>query len=91
MKRFLSMMALVLFASCRQGVRGADRRELRLVPGGTYDSSIPTPASFLGYEIGYDFTPHHRLKAYLEAVAAASDRVSLGSYGPPMRVGTSCS
>ena len=50
-------------------------------PGGTYDSSIPTPAAFLGYEIGDDYTYHDKLQAYLEAVAEASDRVSVASYG----------
>ncbi|MCJ7629488.1 MAG: hypothetical protein MUO50_14025 [Longimicrobiales bacterium] len=80
MNRVLSMMALfVCLLPTGAGAQTAGK--LEWFPGGTYDSSIPTPASFLGYEIGFDFTPHHRLKAYLEAVAAASDRVSLGSYG----------
>jgi hypothetical protein len=80
MKRSLSMMALVL-CLLPLGVGAQTSGSFNWFPGGTYDSSIPTPASFLGYEIGNDFTPHHRLKAYMEAVAAASDRVSLGSYG----------
>ncbi|RLC55153.1 MAG: zinc carboxypeptidase, partial [Chloroflexi bacterium] len=80
MKRILSTMALSL-CLLPAGVEAQTAGSFDWFPGGTYDSSIPTPASFLGYAIGYDFTPHHRLKAYLEAVAAASDRVSLGSYG----------
>jgi hypothetical protein len=50
-------------------------------PQGTYEAAIPTPASFLGYQIGERFTFHSRMKAYLEAVAAASDRVTIRSYG----------
>jgi hypothetical protein len=80
MKRILSTMALFLCLS-PAGVEAQAARSFDWFPGGTYDSAIPTPASFLGYEIGYGFTPHHQLKAYFEAVAAASDRVSLGSYG----------
>jgi hypothetical protein len=49
--------------------------------GGTYDPAVPTPRSVLGYEIGERFTPHHRIVAYLEAVAAASPRVSLQRIG----------
>jgi len=80
MKRILSTTALFL-CLLPGGVEAQAAGSFDWFPGGTYDTSIPTPASFLGYKIGYDFTPHHRLKAYLAAVAAASDRVSLGSYG----------
>lgn len=50
-------------------------------PGGTYNDAIPTPESVLGYKIGQRHTPHHLLEKYLEAVAAASDRVQLVRYG----------
>jgi hypothetical protein len=42
---------------------------------------LPSPDAFLGYALGDRFTPHHRIVAYFEAVAAASDRVQLMSYG----------
>ncbi|HEX6308708.1 MAG TPA: M14 family zinc carboxypeptidase [Longimicrobiales bacterium] len=48
-----------------------------LVAGGPYDSSVPTPASVLGYEVGDRFTPHHLLMRYLERLAATSARVRL--------------
>jgi len=80
MRRILFTMALALFL-LPAGAHGQTAATFDWFPGGSYDSSIPTPASFLGYRIGDDFTPHHRLQAYFEAVAAASDRVSLGSYG----------
>jgi hypothetical protein len=44
---------------------------------GPYDASIPTPASVLGYDLGERFTPHHMILRYAEAVARASDRVTL--------------
>jgi len=45
------------------------------------DPSIPQPEAFLGYPLGTRFTPHHRLVAYLEAVAEASPRVEIRRYG----------
>jgi len=80
MKRIWFISAL-LFLFLPAGASGQATGEFGWFPGGTYDPSVPTPASFLGYTIGDDITPHHRLQAYVEAVAAASDRVEVGSYG----------
>lgn len=45
-------------------------------------AQVPTtPDAFLGYTLGERFTPHHRIVAYFEQVAAQSDRVQLTSYG----------
>lgn len=44
--------------------------------------SIPSPKSFLGYEIGERFTPHHKIVAYFEALAkAAPTQMKLEQYG----------
>lgn len=40
-----------------------------------------SPQAFLGYEIGARFTPHHRVVAYFEHVAATTNSVELVSYG----------
>ncbi|GAB5518017.1 MAG: M14 family zinc carboxypeptidase [Rhodothermales bacterium] len=50
-------------------------------PGLTYNPGIPSPAGFLGYELGTEYTMHFQLVDYLEAVAAASDRVTMEEYG----------
>lgn len=42
---------------------------------------VPSPKEFLGYDPGEQFTPYHRVDAYIHAVAAASDRVSIHEYG----------
>ena len=47
----------------------------------TYDPSIPTPAEVLGFEVGEWHLRHDLLVRYMEAVAAASDRVTLHRYG----------
>lgn len=44
-------------------------------------SEIPHPADFLGYPLGERFTHHHRMLDYLEALEAASDRLSSEPYG----------
>ena len=43
-------------------------------------ADVPTPEAFLP-DYGRAFTPHHRLVAYFEAVAAASPRVTVERYG----------
>lgn len=42
---------------------------------------VPHPAAFLGYPLGDRFTPYPRIVAYLETLAAASDRVAIEEYG----------
>lgn len=41
----------------------------------------PSPAEFLGYEIGARFTPHHRIVDYMRALAAASPRAQFATFG----------
>lgn len=40
-----------------------------------------SPAEFLGYNLGERFTPHHKVAAYYQHVAATSDNVVLKEYG----------
>jgi len=51
------------------------------IDGVLYDANIPTPESVLGHRIGDRHTRPHQIVEYFEAVAAASDRVSLTTYG----------
>ncbi|MFO7768164.1 MAG: M14 family zinc carboxypeptidase [bacterium] len=75
-RAFMTLLLLLLLP-----FQASAQERFEWFPGGTYDASIPTPESFLGYTIGDAFTWHHRIKAYLEAVDAASDRVTMRSYG----------
>ena len=43
--------------------------------------SIQSPSQFLGYELGSQFTPHHKVVDYLQHVAHHSDRVMADTYG----------
>jgi hypothetical protein len=40
-----------------------------------------SPSEFLGYELGDRFTPHHKIVAYFEHVAASNPNVKLQYYG----------
>lgn len=53
-----------------------------LMPDGLeFDSSIPSPRQFLGFEVGELHIRHHQLVAYIREVASRSDRMSLEVIG----------
>jgi hypothetical protein len=44
------------------------------------NAAIPSPATYLGYETGQEYTMYADVVGYIKAVAAASDRVSITEY-----------
>jgi Zinc carboxypeptidase len=46
-----------------------------------FNSSIPSPETFLGYPIGTQHTRHDQIVAYLTKLAELSDRASITTYG----------
>lgn len=46
-----------------------------------FDQNVPTPAEFLGYEIGTHYTRHDRIVAYFEKLAEVSDKASFQVIG----------
>ena len=46
-----------------------------------YDANIPSPESFLGYELGETFTIYNKVVQYFEKLAASSDKITLNQYG----------
>jgi hypothetical protein len=46
-----------------------------------FNTDIPTPAEFLGYEIGEQHTRHDLIVAYVTKLAEISDRASIEVYG----------
>ncbi|MGI9174692.1 MAG: hypothetical protein ACR2GR_05190 [Rhodothermales bacterium] len=52
-----------------------------LSPDLDYAEDIPSPADFLGYELGTRFTFYADVVRYIQALADASDRVTLHAYG----------
>ncbi len=65
--RSVSFLVLVLFAAL--GAQPATAQ------------TITPPAAYLGYELGEQFSPHHRVVGYFERVSKESDRVHLMVYG----------
>lgn len=47
----------------------------------TYNPNIPTPKSVIGHEVGDWHVTHDKLAFYMQAVAAASDRVTIENRG----------
>lgn len=76
MTRFLLPAALLLMAP-----RVILAQHPFAATGATFEASVPTPRSVLGYEVGERFTPHHLVARYFERVAAASPRVTLDTLG----------
>ena len=50
-------------------------------PGSDYDPAIPTPENFLGYGIGDYVSNPGSVSAYVQAVAAASNRITIETIG----------
>lgn len=69
----LAAAALLAFAARLPAQRPLD--------GGPWDPGIPTPASVRGFETGERFSTYRDVERVLEAIAAASDRVALETYG----------
>ncbi|HEY1024662.1 MAG TPA: M14 family zinc carboxypeptidase, partial [Sphingobacteriaceae bacterium] len=47
----------------------------------SYAQKIQSPSEFLGYRLGTQFTPHHRVVEYFRHIAGASKNVRLDQYG----------
>ena len=50
------------------------------LPEINYDKNIPSPESFLGYQVGEWHVSHDRLAAYMKEVARLSNRVKIEEY-----------
>ena len=50
------------------------------LPQTSYDKNIPSPESFLGFQIGAWHVSHDQLAAYMKEVARLSDRVKIEEY-----------
>ncbi len=72
-------LSFILFFSFCLSANG--QKEINYyLPDMEYDSSIPTPEEFLGYQIGEWHITHDQLNYYMRALANASDRVQITEY-----------
>ena len=51
------------------------------LPDGSYDPTVPTPAQYLGYEVGEWHVTHDQLLGYMREIDRVSDRITLREYG----------
>ena len=58
-----------------------DAKRFAFEPDLTYNSSVPSPKSHLGYELGEEFTLYAKVEDYYKALAASSPRVLYNEYG----------
>ncbi len=74
---------IILFALISHFALNAQKTpDLRYyLPDENYNSSIPTPAEVLGFEIGERHVSHDQMVRYVEKITAASGRMSLEIYG----------
>lgn len=78
MKRFflyLFFLGLHLSASAQVTL------QYYLPEGQSYDSKIPTPKAFLGYEVGEQHATPYEVNAYFRELARHSDRMKVETYG----------
>ena len=82
MKNLLGFCLLLLsFSLFAQRTELIPKRFPLLEEGIGYDSQLQSPAQFLGYELGQQFTIYADIEAYLKYLADKSDKLVLRPYG----------
>ncbi|MEQ8534213.1 MAG: M14 family zinc carboxypeptidase, partial [Imperialibacter sp.] len=76
MKRIFLLLSAFVFTGLAQA-----QNEYFFPEHGNFDSSIPSPEEFLGYPIGEWHTRHDNIVAYMEKLAAVSDRATVQNIG----------
>ncbi len=78
---FVSLLALLVLAPAARAQVDLAPDRFAFSPELPYDPDIPAPSDFLGYELGTQLTLYADVVAYLRALDAASDRVTMHAYG----------
>ncbi len=81
--KHIPFLFLVFFLTTAPGYLPA-QEQLSLsyfLPSGSYDPKVPTPAQFLGEELGSRHLSHDQLLAYMRQLASTSPRIQLQEYG----------
>jgi hypothetical protein len=76
MKKFSLLLLISSLITVSQAIAQADL-SYYLGDNVPYDSTIPTPRSIIGHEVGEFHVSHDRLVTYMHALDQASDRITL--------------
>lgn len=70
------LLLMIATSSVAQNQRGP------MYPADSYNSEVPTPAEYLGYELGTDLTEHHLMEGYIHKLQeTVPDRVKIEKIG----------
>lgn len=78
--RFCMLAILALCVNVSAGMAQTDL-SYYLPEGVRYNPDIPTPKSYLGYEVGEWHVEHDKLVGYMQLLAQVSDRVTIETIG----------
>lgn len=81
MRSILRSLIIVLILLLLSKTHAVHAQDTDIFSGGRYNSSIPTIESMVGHKFGSLHTFHSEMTDFFVAVAAASDRVELYTYG----------
>jgi len=82
MKNFKSFFVLMLFSSVLFSQKEwLDLNRFSFEPGLAVNKAIPTPATFLGYELGEQSTYYSGIENYIKELSTTSNRIKLIPYG----------
>ncbi|NGP76034.1 hypothetical protein G3570_05295 [Balneolaceae bacterium YR4-1] len=79
--RFSAVTLLFLILFSYSTTLSAQERTFEFDSDITYDSEIPSPEEFLGYELGSSFTLHSDVMRYFQRLDELSDRITFHKYG----------
>jgi hypothetical protein len=80
MKKLVSLFAVLLMASSVFAQDEFAFERFQFHADLNYDSEITSPAEFLGYELGAEYTFHHKVMAYFKQLDEESDKLTLHKY-----------
>lgn len=81
MRNYLSLLFLLFASSVTLAQDYQVDLDYYLPDDVTYNPNIPTPKSIIGHEVGDWHVTHDKLVYYMQAVAAASDRITIENRG----------
>ena len=81
MKISLKLIILCFFLCSIISINAQKKALTYFLPDISYDTSIPTPEEFLGYQVGEWHVGHDQLVFYMKKLAETSDRITIEEYG----------